>query len=299
MSYHNPVLLKESTEPLVYEPNGIYVDCTFGGGGHSKEILSLLSNSGKLFAFDQDSEALKNTISDERFFLINQNFKYIKNELRARNITSVNGVLADLGVSSHQFDTPERGFSTRFEAELDMRMNKKSGLTAKTIVNTYSEEQLNVIFKNYAEISNYKKITSKIIAYRETKKIKTTEELKNIFTNDIPDKIKNKFYAKLFQGLRIEVNDEVNALKELLKQTADLVQKNGWVVFISYHSLEDKLVKHFLKYGLFEGMPERDMFGNWSAPFKPIQSKVLIPSEEEIKQNPRARSAKMRIAIKN
>lgn len=299
MSYHNPVLLKESVSALVYEPNGVYVDCTFGGGGHSREIINHLSDKGKLFAFDQDHEALKNTIDDERFSLINQNFKFIKNEFRAKNISSINGLLADLGVSSHQFDTPERGFSTRFDSELDMRMNNKSSLTAKAILNNYSEEQLNHIFKFYAEISNYKKITSKIIQQREIAKIKTTEDLKNIFAKDIPGSFQNKFFAKLFQGLRIEVNDELSALKELLKQSAELIAKNGVVVFISYHSLEDKLVKHFFKYGLFEGMPERDLYGNWSAPFKPTQSKVIVPSDEEIKENPRARSAKMRIAIKN
>lgn len=299
MTYHNPVLLKESVNALVYEPNGVYIDCTFGGGGHSKEILTHLSSNGKLYGFDQDQDALKNTIDDSRFSLINQNFKYVKKELLAKEITSVNGILADLGVSSHQFDTPERGFSTRFAGELDMRMNKKSGLSAITILNNYPEEQLNHIFKHYAEISNYKKITSKIIQQREISNIKTTDDLKNIFKDDIPAGFQNKFFAKLFQGLRIEVNDEINALKELLKQSAELVCKNGVVVFISYHSLEDKLVKHFFKYGLFDGMPERDLYGNWSAPFNPLQSKVIVPSDEEIRINPRARSAKMRIAIKN
>ncbi len=299
MKYHNPVLLKESVEALIYQPNGIYVDCTFGGGGHSKEIMNLLSDSGKLFGFDQDKEALKNNFEDSRFTLVNQNFKFIKNELRARNITSINGILADLGVSSYQFDTPERGFSTRFDSTLDMRMNNKSSLTAKIIINNYGEEELHHIFRNYAELSNYKKITQKIIEQRELAEINTTEDLKNIFKSEIPQGFQNKFFAKLFQGLRIEVNDELNALKELLKQSAELVCEKGIVVFISYHSLEDKLVKNFFKYGLFEGMPERDLYGNWSAPFKPVQSKVIVPSNEEIKINPRARSAKMRIAIKN
>jgi 16S rRNA (cytosine1402-N4)-methyltransferase len=298
MNYHNPVLLKESISALVYDPDGVYVDCTFGGGGHSKEILRCLSENGKLFAFDQDQEALHNKIDDTRFLLINQNFSYLKNELRINGISSVGGILADLGVSSHQFDTPERGFSTRFDSELDMRMNKKSSLTAKIILNNYTEEQLNFIFKNYAEISNYKKITSKIIQQREISSIKTTEDLKNIFKNDIPSGFQNKFYAKLFQGLRIEVNDELSVLKDLLKQAAEMVCKGGVVVFISYHSLEDKLVKHFLKYGLFEGMPERDLYGNWTSPFRPTQSKVIVPTEEEIKLNTRARSAKMRIASK-
>ncbi|MFA9289711.1 MAG: 16S rRNA (cytosine(1402)-N(4))-methyltransferase RsmH [Solirubrobacteraceae bacterium] len=299
MSYHNPVLLKESTLGLVKNPDGIYIDCTFGGGGHAKEILNLLSSKGKLFAFDQDIDAKRNLIDDERFCFINQNFKFLKNELRARNIHLVDGVLADLGISSHQIDVPERGFSTRFNSELDMRMNVNSSLNAKIIVNNYSEDQLNHIFRSYSELTNHKKITKEIINFRELNPINNTEDLKSLFTNSIPAKYQNKFFAKLFQGLRIEVNDELSALKKLLLDCSEVVTENGLVVFISYHSLEDKLVKQYLKYGVFEGMPERDFYGNWKAPFKPTQSKVMIPSDEEIKLNPRARSAKMRIATRN
>lgn len=298
MSYHNSVLLHQSVDALVQNPQGIYVDCTFGGGGHSRLILEKLSPEGKLFAFDQDSDAQKNTLTDERFTLIQQNFRFIKNFLRFYKTDSIDGILADLGVSSHQFDIPERGFSTRFDGPLDMRMNTLQSLSAKDIVNTYSEEQLADIFYWYGELSQSRKIARQIVEDRKQEVLETTEQLKNLFKKTIPAHKQNKFYAQLFQALRIEVNDELSSLKELLTQSFELLKPGGTLVFISYHSLEDRLVKKFIKTGLFEGEPERDIFGNWDKPFDLVSSKAIIPDEDEIKENPRARSAKMRIAIK-
>lgn len=297
--YHNPVLLSESIEVLLDDLNGVYVDCTFGGGGHSIEILKRLGEQGKLIAFDQDEDAWKNELKDERFTLVKQNFRFLKNNLRYLGYRKVNGILADLGVSSYQFDSPKRGFSTRFDDEiLDMRMNKASKLTAEKVLNTYSEEKLSDIFYNYGELRNARKIAREIVAERKIKRIKTTANLKNIF-HYIPKNKENKFFAQLFQSLRIEVNDELAALKEMLVQSGELIKTGGMLVIISYHSLEDRLVKRYMKNGMFVGEPEKDIYGNWESPFKPVQSKVIVPNEKEIELNPRARSAKMRIAIKN
>lgn len=295
--YHNPVLLNESVEALVTDPNGVYVDCTFGGGGHSREILKRLGENGKLFGFDQDQDAKKNNIDDERFELVSQNFRYLKNNLRFFGVNKINGVLADLGVSSHQFDTPERGFSIRFESELDMRMNQLSKLTAAKILNKYEEEDLANVFYYYGELRNARKLAREVVAHRKEQPILTVDDIKEIFSY-VPKNKENKFLAQLFQSLRIEVNDEMAALKEMLMQTAEIIETDGRLVVISYHSLEDRLVKRFMKNGMFEGEPEKDVYGNWCAPFKPLKSKVIVPTDEEIENNPRARSAKMRIAVK-
>lgn len=298
MEYHNPVLLDESVTELIHNPSGVYVDCTFGGGGHSREILNRLNEEGKLISFDQDEDAKRNLIDDSRFQLVMQNFRYLKNNLRFLKIKQVSGILADLGVSSHQFDTPERGFSTRFDGELDMRMNQSAKLTAKVILNNYEEEKLAEIFYYYGELKNSRRMAREIVAYRTEKKINSINELKGIFSY-IPKNIENKFFAQLFQALRIEVNDEMASLREMLVQCGEVIEEGGRLVVISYHSLEDRLVKRYMKTGMFEGEPERDIFGNWSAPFKVVQSKVIVPTDDEIKINPRARSAKMRIAVKN
>lgn len=298
MEYHNPVLLKQSVDELIHNENGIYVDCTFGGGGHSREILKRLGNEGRLISFDQDNDARQNMIEDARFDLVMQNFRYLKNNLRYLKIKKVSGVLADLGVSSHQFDTPERGFSIRFEGSLDMRMNQNSKLTAQIILNEYEEEKLANIFYQYGELKNSRRLAQEIVAFRKSHPIHSISELKGIF-NYIPKNIENKFFAQLFQALRIEVNDEMAALREMLVQCGEVIEEGGRLVVISYHSLEDRLVKRYMKTGMFEGEPERDVFGNWSAPFKTVQSKVIVPSAEEIQANPRARSAKMRVAVKN
>ena len=295
--YHKPVLLNESIDALITDPNGVYVDCTFGGGGHSREILKRLGENGKLFGFDQDQDAKRNIIDDHRFELVSQNFRYLKNNLRFFGIQKIDGVLADLGVSSHQFDTPERGFSIRFESELDMRMNQFSNLTAAKILNEYEEEDLANVFYYYGELRNARKLAKEVVAHRSIQPIRTVEDVKEIF-NYIPKNRENKFLAQLFQSLRIEVNDEMAALKEMLSQTAEIIKTDGRLVVISYHSLEDRLVKRYIKNGMFEGEPERDIYGNWYAPFKPLQSKVVVPTDEEIVQNPRARSAKMRVAVK-
>jgi 16S rRNA (cytosine1402-N4)-methyltransferase len=298
MNYHKPVLLHQSVDSLISNPKGTYVDCTFGGGGHSRLILKKLSPEGKLFAFDQDYDATANSIHDNRFTFIQQNFRYLKNSLRFYKVDVVNGILADLGVSSHQFDMPLRGFSIRFDGPLDMRMNSKQPLSAKDIINNYTENQLSEIFYLYGELKQSKKISREIVEARKEKHITTTFELKEIFKKSIPIYKQNKFFAQLFQALRIEVNDELNALKELLIQSYEMLKPGGRMVFISYHSLEDRLVKKFLKTGLFKGEPERDVFGNWNKPFDIPFSKAIIPNHEEILENTRARSAKMRIAIK-
>ena len=298
MNYHKPVLLHPSVDALISNPKGIYVDCTFGGGGHSRLILEKLSPDGKLFAFDQDYDAIANLIQDSRFTFIQQNFRYLKNSLRFYKVDAVDGILADLGVSSHQFDMPLRGFSTRFDGPLDMRMNNKQHLSAKDIINNYTEDQLAEIFYLYGELKQSRKISREIIEARKEKHIETTSDLKVIFEKSIPSFKQNKFFAQLFQALRIEVNDELNALKELLTQSYEMLKPGGTLVFISYHSLEDRLVKKFLKTGLFKGEPERDIYGNWDKPFDIPYSKAIIPNQEEILDNTRARSAKMRIATK-
>ncbi|MDM1297739.1 16S rRNA (cytosine(1402)-N(4))-methyltransferase RsmH [Empedobacter falsenii] len=296
--YHNPVLLKDSVDALIVNESGIYVDCTFGGGGHSREILSRLDQNGKLFSFDQDVDAVRNKIDDDRFELVEQNFRFLKNNLRFRGIKQVDGVLGDLGVSSHQFDTPERGFSTRFDGELDMRMNQNAKLSAKTIINEYEEEDLARVFYDFGELQGSYRLAREVVKARADKQINTIDELKQIFSF-IPKMKENKFFAQMFQALRIEANDEMAALKEMLTQCGEVIKPGGRLVIISYHSLEDRLTKRYMKNGMFEGEPERDVFGNWSAPFKPLQSKVIVPTQEEINENPRARSAKMRIAVRN
>ena len=296
--YHNPVLLNDSVDALIIDASGIYVDCTFGGGGHSREIVTRLDQNGKLFSFDQDVDAVRNKIDDNRFELVEQNFRFLKNNLRFRGIKQVDGVLGDLGVSSHQFDTPERGFSTRFDGELDMRMNQNAKLSAKTIINEYEEADLARIFYDYGELSGSYRLAKEVVKARTEKQIETIDELKQIFSF-IPKMKENKFFAQMFQALRIEVNDEMAALKDMLMQCTDVIKPGGRLVIISYHSLEDRLTKRFMKNGMFEGEPERDVYGNWSAPFKPLQSKVIVPTQEEINKNPRARSAKMRIAVRN
>ena len=295
--YHNPVLLKKSVDDLVTTPDGIYVDCTFGGGGHSREILSRLSEKGKLFSFDQDLDALKNTIDDARFTLINQNFRFLENSLLIYGINQVDGILADLGVSSHQFDEAERGFSTRSNAPLDMRMNVMQTLDAKKIINEYEEEQLANILYYYGELRDSRKLAREIVRHRQNKKISTTEDLKNLFSY-IPPHKQNKFFAQIFQAVRIEVNEELEVLKEMLVQSHRILKSEGRLVVISYHSLEDRLVKRFLKNGMFEGEPTRDIYGNYQKTFELLQSKAVIPDNSEIDENSRARSAKMRVGIK-
>lgn len=295
--YHNPVLLKQSVDDLVTNPDGIYVDCTFGGGGHSREILSRLSDKGRLFSFDQDLDALKNTIDDPRFTLINQNFRFLENSLLIYGVSQVDGILADLGVSSHQFDEADRGFSTRSNAPLDMRMNVMQGLDAKRVINDYEEEQLADIFYYYGELREARKLARDIVHHRKTKSIETTEDLKKLFSYLPPHKV-NKFYAQLFQAIRIEVNQELEVLKEMLVQAYNVLKQEGRLVVISYHSLEDRLVKRFLKNGMFEGEPERDIYGNYKKAFELVKSKAIIPDEKEIEENSRARSAKMRTGIK-
>ena len=297
MEYHNPVLLHASVDGLNVKPDGVYVDVTFGGGGHSREILSRLGPNGKLFAFDQDEDALANAIEDNRFVLINENFRYIKRFLRFHGIKSVDGILADLGVSSHQFDVAERGFSTRFNAELDMRMSQKNDLNAHKIINEYDEANLRRVFLDYGELKIAPAIAKTIIAAREKKSIGTTDELKMVLIKFLPEQFKNKILAQIYQAIRIEVNQEMDVLKEFLEQSLEILKPEGRLSVISYHSLEDRLVKRFIKNGMFEGEPERDFFGNFSVPLKTI-GKLIVPDADEIKINNRARSAKLRIAEK-
>lgn len=297
MEYHNPVLLHSSVNDLVTNADGIYIDCTFGGGGHSKEILSRLSAHGKLFSFDQDLDALNNAIDDERFTLINQNFRFLQNSLLFHGISQVDGILADLGVSSHQFDATERGFSIRGNAPLDMRMNIMQNTDAQQVINEYNEEDLADIFYHYGELREARKLAREIVHHRKNKRIATTEELKNVFSF-VPAHKQNKFFAQVFQAIRIEVNQELEALKEMLTQSLEVLKPNGRLVVISYHSLEDRLVKRFMKNGMFQGEPERDIYGNYHKSFDLLRTKALIPDETEIAQNSRARSAKMRTAIK-
>ncbi len=293
--YHNPVLLKESVDGLRIKPSGVYVDVTFGGGGHSREILSRLGPGGKLYAFDQDADSLKNTIDDERFTLINENFRFVKRFLRLYGVKQVDGILADLGVSSHQFDDAGRGFSTRFNACLDMRMNQKSDLDAVKILNQYDESELNRIFFNYGELRNAQKITRNILTFRKDQAITTVEQLKEICAPLVPERVEHKILAQIFQAVRIEVNQEMQVLHEFLEQTKELLPPGGRLSVISYHSLEDRPVKRFMRDGLFAGEPEKDVFGKVSVPFKKVGS-LIVPTSIEIKSNNRARSAKLRIA---
>lgn len=295
--YHKPVLLTESVDALVSNPDGVYVDVTFGGGGHSREILSRLSEKGRLFSFDQDSDALNNAIEDSRFTLINQNFRFLENSLLMYGVNQVDGILADLGVSSHQFDQAERGFSIRSDAPLDMRMNNMQSLDAQSVVNDYEEELLADIFYYYGELREARKLAREIVRYRKETRIVTTEDLKKVFSY-IPAHKSNKFFAQVFQAIRIEVNQELEALQELLVQSCRILRKGGRLVVISYHSLEDRLVKMFLKYQMFEGEPERDIYGNYEKKFELPYRKAVVPTDEEIEDNSRARSAKMRVGIK-
>ena len=297
MEYHNPVLLQETVNGLNIDPNGVYVDVTFGGGGHSKEILSRLGPNGKLFGFDQDEDAWANALPDERFTLIQENFRYIKRFLRFHGVKQVDGILADLGVSSHQFDVPERGFSTRFDADLDMRMSKRNELDASKVINEYDEANLKRVFLDYGELKAAPALAKTIIEAREIKPIQTTDELKLVLARFLPDQFKNKVLAQIYQAVRIEVNQEMEVLKEFLDQSLEVLKPGGRLSVISYHSLEDRLVKRFMKNGLFEGEPVHDFFGNFSVPFKTI-GKLIVPNEAEIKLNNRARSAKLRIAEK-
>lgn len=297
MEYHNPVLLHETVDGLNIKPDGIYVDVTFGGGGHSKEILRRLGPDGKLFGFDQDEDAWNNALPDERFTLVQENFRYIKRFLRFHGVKSVDGILADLGVSSHQFDVPERGFSTRFDADLDMRMSKRNELDAYKVINEYDESNLKRVFLDYGELKVAPALARTIIEAREKTAIKTTEELKTVLAKYLPEKVKNKVLAQIYQAIRIEVNQEMEVLKEFLEQSLEILKPEGRLSVISYHSLEDRLVKRFMKNGLFEGEPERDFFGNFSVPFK-LVGKLIVPTEAEIKINNRARSAKLRVAEK-
>lgn len=295
VDYHIPVLLNESIEGLSIKPNGVYVDVTFGGGGHSKLILEKLVG-GKLIAFDQDLDAIENGVKDERFIFVNHNFKYLKNFLRFHGCEKVDGILADLGVSSHDFDVPERGFSFRYNGLLDMRMNQKGSLTAEKIVNEYSEEDLIKMFRDYGELDNAKKISSLISVSRQEKRIKTTFQLSEILRPVIPAKFENKYLAKIFQALRIEVNKELDALKIFLEDSYEVLKPGGRIVIISYHSLEDRLVKNYFQKGDFDGEAEKDFYGNKILKYKPIGKKLIVPTENEILINPRARSAKLRIA---
>ncbi|WP_282042466.1 16S rRNA (cytosine(1402)-N(4))-methyltransferase RsmH [Winogradskyella flava] len=297
MEYHNAVLLKETVDGLSIKPDGIYVDVTFGGGGHSREILSRLGPNGKLYAFDQDRDALANTIEDDRFVLINENFGYIKRFLRFYGVKAVDGVLADFGVSSHQFDVAERGFSTRFEAKLDMRMNQDSKLSAFEVVNEYEEEQLRAVLLQYGELRQAPAMARVIVSERKTQPIETSEQLKEVLKRFLNHRKENKVLAQIYQAIRIEVNQEIEVLKELLLQIPEILKVGGRLSFISYHSLEDRLVKRFIRNGLFEGEPERDVFGNFEVPLKKVGG-LIVPSESEIKMNNRARSAKLRIAEK-
>lgn len=297
-AYHQPALLKESIDGLNIRDGKIYVDATFGGGGHSKEILKFLKK-GKLIAFDQDEDAERNArqINDKHFIFLKQNFRFLKNNLRLCDALPVSGIIADLGVSSHQFDTAERGFSFRFEAEPDMRMNKKNPLTAKEIINNYSEEKLEKIFREYGEIQNARKLANEIVNTRKNKAIQSVKEFLSAIGKCVFKRNEPQYLAQVFQALRIEVNDEINILKEFLKQSLDVLETGGRLVIISYHSLEDRLVKNFFRSGNFEGEIEKDFFGNTQKPMNAI-GKLIVPSEEEIKINPRVRSAKLRIAEK-
>ncbi|HOY31536.1 MAG TPA: 16S rRNA (cytosine(1402)-N(4))-methyltransferase RsmH [Bacteroidales bacterium] len=297
MIYHRPALLKESVDGLNIRPDGIYVDATYGGGGHSEEILKRLKG-GRLIAFDQDEDVRANITDDKRLLLLNNNFRYLKNFLKYHQALPVDGIIADLGVSSHQFDVAERGFSTRYDAALDMRMNRNQKPTAAQILNDYSRQQLSDVFRQYGELSNSSLLADKIIGYRKSKKIISGSDLKEAIAGLIDRRNEDKFLAKVFQALRIETNDELGALKDFLVQSLMVLKKSGRLVVISYHSLEDRMVKNFMRAGNFEGIPEKDFFGNTNVPFELITRKPVTPDDKEISENSRVRSAKMRIAEK-
>jgi 16S rRNA (cytosine1402-N4)-methyltransferase len=297
MEYHNPVLLKETVDGLNIKPDGVYVDVTFGGGGHSREIMKRLGPNGRLFAFDQDEDAQANAIDDARFTLIPENFRFLKRFLRFYGVKGVDGILADLGVSSHQFDVPERGFSTRFDAGLDMRMSQKNELNAYRVVNEYEEKDLRRMLFDYGELRNASGLAAAIVNARKEQPLKNTGDLKQVLSRFLPAHKSNKILAQIYQAIRIEVNQEMEVLKEFLQQSLEVLNPGGRLSVISYHSLEDRLVKRYIRNGMFEGEPERDMFGNFEVPFKSIE-KLIVPTEEEIAQNNRARSAKLRVAEK-
>lgn len=296
--YHIPALLTETIEGLNIKPDGVYVDVTFGGGGHSREILKSLGESGRLYGFDQDEDALQNTIDDERFTFVRSNFRYLNNFLKYYGVEKVDGILADLGVSFHHFDEAERGFSFRFDGRLDMRMNIRSPLTAEKIVNEYSEEVLANVFYLYGEMHNSRRIASTLVKARATERIETIGQLLEVLKAFFPKGKENKEKAKLFQALRIEVNKEIQVLQELLLQSVEVLKPNGRLVVLTYHSLEDRLVKNFIRSGNFEGKIKKDFFGNVLTPLKAVNNKVITASDEEVARNPRARSAKLRIAEK-
>ncbi|MDD3567690.1 MAG: 16S rRNA (cytosine(1402)-N(4))-methyltransferase RsmH [Bacteroidales bacterium] len=298
MAYHIPVLLHESIEGLNIAPDGTYLDLTFGGGGHSREILKHLSAKGRLIAFDQDEEAFANTIDDSRFMLIRSNFRYFRNFLRYHKIHKVDGILADLGVSSKHFDSPDRGFSFRFEGPLDMRMNRNAPLTAEVVVNTYNEKVLAKILSLYGELTNANRLAKAIANEREHSPITTVEQLADLVSPMFPPQQKNKMLAKVFQAIRIEVNREMETLRQMLLQVGQTLTTEGRLVVIAYHSLEDRLVKNYIRSGNFEGEVEKDFYGNVISTFEQLNRKVIVPSEEEILRNPRSRSAKLRIARK-
>lgn len=295
--YHLPALLTESIAGLNLRPGGIYVDVTFGSGGHSRAILDQLT-SGRLIAFDQDTDAAANAISDERFTLLNQNFRYLKNNLRYLGISAIDGLIADLGVSFHQFDEQERGFSFRSDAALDMRMNRQATVKASDILRTYDEERLAAVFYKYGELTNSRKLAAAIVRARSTKEVKTVSDLTSALTGLVPPWEENKFYARLFQSLRIEVNHEMDALTEMLTQALQMLKPGGRLAVITYHSLEDRIVKNFFRSGNFEGESDKDFYGNVTTPFRIVNRKVIVPAEDEIAANSRARSARLRIAEK-
>ena len=296
--YHIPVMLNECMEGMAIKPDGVYVDVTFGGGGHSKEILSRLGKKGTLYGFDQDADAENNIPEDDRFVFVRSNFRYLSNFMRFHGETEIDGLLADLGVSSHHFDDKDRGFSFRFQGMLDMRMNTRAGKTAADILNTYTEEALSTLFYLYGELKNSRKLASVIVRARETKPLVTTDEFLALITPYIGKDKEKKMLAQVFQALRIEVNDEMRALREMLQQAMRLLKPGGRLVVMTYHSLEDRLVKNFFKSGNFEGTISQDFFGNIQSPFRLINNKVITPSSEEVEVNPRSRSAKLRIAEK-
>lgn len=295
--YHVPVMLKECIDGLQIQQNGIYVDVTFGGGGHSREILQHLGDKGKLFAFDVDEDAKRNVPDDKRFTLIQSNYRHIKRFLRLYGVTQVNGILADFGISSHQIDEPSRGFATRFDAPLDMRMNRSEGISARDVVNTYSAEQLQHILGYYGEVINAKTLAHRIVETRAQQPIETTGELVEV-CRSVAKGIEVKYFAQVFQAIRIEVNDELNAIREFLQQSMEILTPGGRLVVMSYHSLEDRLTKNFMKAGVFEGEPKKDLYGNYEHHLKVITRKPIEATAEELKINTRARSAKLRIAEK-
>ncbi len=295
--YHIPVLLHESIDGLNIKANGVYVDVTFGGGGHSKEILRRLEG-GTLLGFDQDDDAIENKVDDERLIMVHHNFRYLKNFLKYYGFDEIDGLLADLGVSSHEFDEAERGFSFRFNANLDMRMNRNTNVTAADVLNTYSQESLYRIFRQYGEVHNTGKLVKTIVAFRAQEDFKTTDQFKEVIKDCIPYAKESKYLAKVYQALRIEVNNELDALQQMLEQALKILKPGGRISVITYHSLEDRLVKNFFKSGNFSGDVEKDFYGNTKSPFKLVNRKVIIPTEKEIEKNSRARSAKLRIAEK-